>query len=694
MGCLSPPFLPFRPSPPSDEYHSSHHCRLLGHFVEMPAAKDSPQNKERVLAYVAEGFTVEEAADKIGTSDRSIYRWKAKDATFAAALDAHIHKPVREKPVLDPEREMPDKGPFVRWRMEYLGRPTPRHQLPIVRAYEDRTNRFVIVLGPPGSGKDTTAGELILHAKCDDTKQLRVAWLMRSEKFSQRRLTQRLEPYLVDPMTYERRPLDTPGGQKPAKNLITDFGPFRWSHDLTYPDGTKVPRAGWNNTEKYFVRFGPREADPDLWASGIQGNLYGSRIGLLVLSDPWTPEDRTTQPPTLQGQVEWVKGTVRSRLDGRGRLIVLGTKLFDGDPYDQLISYFVGQSQVVESDGYYTKYANGVATVIYPAIQHDADGNEVSYWPERFPLEPQWEIDGQWVPASELDAKQANAQGASRIEGLGELREADPKLFETLYQQNPPPRDLTGSFTRALLDHCDDASRTFGVYHPSETLVLGIDPALSGGAGWVLWGVNQTEGTATVVDFFFGEGLGSQGLRSKLIEEPLRTYRPRWTVYESNRDTMALDFPEIQQAIEESRTTVRKRYTGPGRAVGDDSVPRMAFDMSAGAIRIPAATPQDQRKAELFKQHFLNWDQKQQGRETNTKWRHIQDDLAMAAYVGWVSCVKPMLERLRKPGPIQRLVPSSVRERWTHHPKPKSKPKVQAGSLIDQFYEWEGSDAS
>ena len=642
------------------------------------------RQREFIAAYTRDDCpTLTEARKRVRLSQSLYHDWLSEDKSFKNQIDAaklekramreHLAKQAVSDLVLDENRAFRPVPKLVDFRMEYFGFPTPPHHDPVVRAYEDKTNLRIIVLGPPGSGKDSISRDIVAHASME-ARATRVSWIMKNEKFSKRRIAQRLEPYLTDKATYRTAP-EGPGTQVPARNLIDDFGPFRWESGMRWLDGTKVEKTTWNTSEMYYIRRGAVEADPNLWATGIKGQLYGARVDLMVVSDPFDREDQKS-PTMRKEKLDWFMGTVRSRLDERGRIMVLGTRLMPGDGYEDLMEAYIGDSRIVHQDGYYTKYANGTATVIYPAIQYDDTGEEVSYWPERFPIYGRIEYldDTEVVLTPDVLESLSDEElhyitdvpGAVRVQGLNEIRETSPSLFQIMYQQDPPEED-EGEFSDALLDHCDDPTRTFGQYIPGEYLIHGVDPARTGGAAWWIWGLDLETGVFTLVDYFFGERLGVQGIKNQLIMEPLRKFLPRALVFEINRDSATLEMPEVLEEVRRTNTEIVPHTTQHyNRNVGDVAVSRMVFDMRDGRIRWPAATAADRDRLKLVKQHFKNWDRREQAKSQGlARWKSLgQDDISMAAWVGWVHGKDVFRKSTRKLRTRLRRIPEITKRRW------------------------------
>ena len=655
---------------------------------------------DRMVAAIAKTGSVETALHESQVPRRTHeswlkrYPWYKKDCANARNAAKEWAKSVaRDKLVFDPNRKLRRKPDFATWRREYIGRPVARHQEPVIEAMDDRTNLVVIVLGPPGSGKDVTSCDYVLYTSCDGYQK--VAWIMESEKFSIRRVNQLIGPYLTEPQTYGHAPRG-PDCTKPTRSLIEDYGPFQWERGMTFPDGTPVPRPRWTAEEKYFLYSKAPEAEPNLWATGINGTLYGARSDLMIISDPFTVENQRS-PTARADQMAWIDGTMESRLDEAGRLIVLGTRVAAYDNYGVLLDQFTRGAHVIYENGYYQKWSNGTATVIYPAVQVDDSGAEVSYWPERFPLNDHFTRGGEVAAvADDLDdagLMEMSATGASRERGLLGIRERKPETFQTLYQQQPPASS-TGDFTEAVLNHCDDPDRTYGLAFPGEILVLGIDPARTGGAAWVMWAVNRKQGTVALVDSFYGERLGMVGLREKLLLDPINRYLPRYVCYETNYEASVLDHPDIKQALRDTSAELVLHRTGPGgynRTDSDVGLPGMVFRMRDGTIRFPALTTEDVRKTKQLKDHFLAWDMKTAAKRTRSgQFKHIPDDLAMAAWIGFTKA-QSLLDRRGKIV-AQRGTTSAVQRAWGHQLKPKDEPAKQREPL-DVLGLWMGGNA-
>ena len=233
-----------------------------------------------------------------------------------------------------------------------------------------------------------------------------------------------------------------------------------------------------------------------------------------------------------------------------------------------------------------------------------------------------------------------------------------------MYQQQPP-EEVTGDFTDATLDAADDEERTFGVYRPNELIVIGVDPARTGGAAWVAWAVNRDKSTITLIDYFFGKKLGIRGIKSKLVTQPIALYDPVWFCYEINREAAVIEDPEIERVFKEFNTNVYRHNTHwANRTSNTIGVPSLSFFMRNGTIRWPMMTAADRDRTQLVKDHFKTWDRKTALDLNRAALKGHPDDIAMAAWVGFVKALA-LLERRSGGSKRQAMpVPKSVMRNW------------------------------
>ena len=608
------------------------------------AAKQARQ--DRFLETLITASSIEEAAGLAGVSRDTVYTWR-HDPTFARRMEkvmglVNVRKSaVRNKDlvVFDPFRAKPVPPPLSQFRRDVFGFPSTATQAAFCRAYDDLTNLVIFWVAPAGGGKDVTAMHAVAHAAAAEVPRLGV--LCENEGQAKKRIDSYLDPYFTDPTLYTRAP-DIPGGTVPTTNFIEDWGPWRFDSRLRLPDGTKPPQTKWEAHNKWFVGRATPMADPSLWAVGLGSSIAGSRVQLMVCSDLFTVENQRN-PGFRKDQLDLINGTLASRFDEAGRLIFLNHHV--GPPgasnLIELMETYIAGARVISRLGDYTKYSNGVATIITPALTVAETGELTSYWPARFPIRDTLILGDRRFIAADLthDENKALAQqGARRIRGLVETRQRiGDGLFNLIYQQSPESSAF-GDFTTEVLDGCDDPTRSFGMSRPGEMLIQGVDPARSGGAAWVMWAVNGETGIQTVVDFWAGEGLGFTGMRSQLIAAPVEQWRPRYLVWEDNYEGETPLHPDAAAILRRFNTTLKLHHTGHNRTTGTWNVISMLDDMRDGLIRFPAATESDRLAMRRLKEHFMAFEsggytERKVGSVTR---RRLQpDDGCMAAWIGW-----------------------------------------------------------
>jgi len=629
--------------------------------------------KKKMLRYLDEGHTLREVYRKFEISYSVMQRLRLADVDFDEKVRAITRLAgrvgARKQSVYDPDRKIPPKGSFEDWRMRYLGRPTTLLGQAIAGAMLDETNRVVFILAPPGGGKDTTVGDVLLYVKCDDRSYLRCAWIMENDNFSVRRIAQRIEPYLTDPQAYRVKPYATPGGAVPVGSLIKDYGPFKAEPGMEYPDGTLVAKTTWTQHElRFLASAAAPEAEPDLWATGMGGALYGARVGLMVFSDLVTKENQS-RPTDKETDFQWCIGTADSRLDTTGRLVSLGTRVAAEDNHERLMEHYIGKAEPwsVEQTGPLTKttYTNGVCVIVCVAIWVDEEGEERSYDETRFPLDGKWQLrNGNRIDLAALSIDEAAARNAKRILGLREIRERDPDWFDTAYQQNPSADSSQFDFTDPILDLCSDPRRSYGKALPGEIRVLCVDPARAGGAAWAVLGLDLEEQTIAVVDYKTFAGLGVVGIKQRLIIDPITVWQPRYLSYEVNHEQGVLYDPETQKVIADFGVTVVPHQTHKNRMDREIGVASVASEMRDRRLLFPTALTSDQAKTRLLRQHFKNWDAAPKKiRSKNMRTAH-PDDLAMAIWPGVLLARKLFAAAERRDMGMRPAVPASVLRRW------------------------------
>lgn len=642
-------------------------------MIEAPEGFDPrgvATRKARFLDAFADSPTLAAALAKVLERNQTVYRWRDSDPDFAVAYMRIERDRARGKQNsriirFDPFREMPPVPDLVDFRRLVFGFPSTGTQEAFAKAWDDKTNLWIFWEAPAGAGKDVTVMQAVAQAAAKGLDKM--GCVMENERQAKKRIDSYLDPYFTDHSVYTRAP-DIPGGTKPEIDFIDAWGP--WKHDsrLRLPDGTKPPATKWDAYHKWFVGRTTPQADPSLWALGIESSIAGSRQQLLVMSDLFTTENQRSAT-FRKDQFEAITGTLDARLDARGRLVVLNHHVRQRGESNlvRMEEQYVGTARVVRRDGDYTKYANGVAVVRTPALRVE-DGILISYWPDMFPVEAELELpDGTRVPAaglSDAEHDELQAKGARRIRGLTDRRDTTPELFQLHYQQNPESQGF-GDFTQEALEAAFDDTRTLGVSLPTETLILSVDPARQGGCAWTVLGLDLQSGVTTLIDFWIGERLGFTGMREKLIKLPVELYRPVDMVWEDNYEGETPEHPEAREVLTRYHVRYVPWHTLTNRSEGDYAVMKMRDDMNRGLIRFPGATPADRMRCQDLFDHFRNFEQVgYTERKHASGARRLHDDGCLAFWMGWAH--GKVLSRVHKRREKRvSMVPDAIRNAFS-----------------------------
>ena len=606
-----------------------------------PSAQRTVARKAQFLDVYAGAPSRKAALTILSEGHQTVDRWRETDHEFAlnylkVERDKARGKKTGKTIPFDPFRDLPAVPGLVEFRRRVFGFPSTPTQTAFAQAWDDKTNLYIFWEAPAGAGKDVAAMQAVAQAAAGGLEKM--GCVMENEKQAKKRIDSYLDPYFTDHSVYTRAP-NIPGGVNPEIDFIDQWGPWKYDSKLRLPDGTQPPPTKWDAYHKWFVGRTTPQADPSLWALGIESSIAGSRQQLLVMSDLFTTENQRSAA-FRRDQFEAITGTLDARLDARGRLVILNHHVRQRGESNlvRMEEQFIGSARVVHQKGDYTKYANGVAVIRTPALRSE-DGVLVSYWPEMFPVEAQLELpDGTHIPAaglSDAEHETYTAAGARRIRGLLDRKQTAPELFQLHYQQNPESQGF-GDFTQEALEAAFDNTRTLGISLPTETLLLSVDPARQGGCAWTVLGLDMNDGTTTLIDFWIGERLGFSGMRDKLIKVPVELYRPVDLVWEDNYEGETPEHPEAREVLARYHVRYVPWHTHLNRSEGDYAVMKMRDDMNKGLIRFPGATPADRMRCQDLFDHFRNFEQAGYlERKHSSGARRLHDDACLAFWMGW-----------------------------------------------------------
>jgi hypothetical protein len=409
--------------------------------------------KAKVIAAIRDGVQVETAMALVQRTGETYKSWRKEDAAFREQIDAvrEIARAARTRAKGD-RVEVPD---FPEFCAEYLGMPLPEHHLrvwdvmhgreprnmhPAIRHQLGRPDRLLLNFAPFHSKTQVWSVQYALWRMLKDAN-VRIAVVSKTQQLA-KKIVGQIKSYLTMPQ-------------------------YAKLHAAFMPEGGWAG-SSWTRTEIFLSGVDVAQKDPTLQALGLGGQIYGSRLDLILLDD--LVDMKNTH--TYKELADWVGTEVDSRVDDNGILAVLGTRLGAHDLYSEL-------RDLLDWDGetpVWTYFAQ-------PAVLEMPVPADPSTWVTLWPFKPQ---DGtpMWDGPS-LAKKKAVLPSEAR--------------WQLTYQQMDASIDQvfpTGA-VMASIDHRRAAGPMEGLY-----TVLGVDPAANGYTAMTVMGLDRATGRRYVLDGF------------------------------------------------------------------------------------------------------------------------------------------------------------------------------------------------
>jgi hypothetical protein len=406
-----------------------------------------------VIAAIRDGVQVAEAMALVERTTETYKSWRADDKEFAAQVDAvrEIARSARTR--AKGERvEVPD---FPEFCAEYLGMPLPEHHLrvwdvmngreprnmhPAIRHQMGRPDRLLLNFAPFHSKTQVWSVQYALWRMVKDPN-VRIAVVSKTQQLA-KKIVGQIKSYLTMPQY-----------AKLAAAFMPEGG---WQG------------SSWTRTEIFLSGVDVAQKDPTLQALGLGGQIYGSRLDVILLDD--LVDMKNTH--TYKELADWVGTEVDSRVDDNGVLAVLGTRLGPNDLYSELRD-LLDWDQTTPVWTYFAQPA-----VLEMPVPSDPD-TWVTLWPRK-PQDgtPMWD-------GPSLAKKKAVLPTEAR--------------WQLTYQQMDASIDqvFPSGAVMASIDHRRAAGPMEGLY-----CVLGVDPAANGFTAMIVMGLDRVTGRRFVLDGF------------------------------------------------------------------------------------------------------------------------------------------------------------------------------------------------
>lgn len=285
----------------------------MSKFSEHTAKYRRASEERRIdfLGHLARGCTIAEACGRVGIHKNTYQRWRQRHPEFRAKASKLLAS---------------QRGPDAEWdgsaqdfERAYIPGPDGNPSEPtiytsaIYDALESTgEGEMALLLLPPGARKTTTTENWITSKLAQDPEH-RVLVISKSIDHA-RKTVGRVKSLMTDPFL--------------APELVTEFGPF-------YEEGQERKGKPWASDYITVAKRRSSQRDYSLTSRGWTSQIYGSRADTIVLDDPQTI-DNIEQTSKLANKFQ-LDIITRRPGPGKGRVIILGTRLGPGDFYEWLI---------------------------------------------------------------------------------------------------------------------------------------------------------------------------------------------------------------------------------------------------------------------------------------------------------------------------------------------------------------------
>jgi hypothetical protein len=514
---------------------------------------DVDKAKDKAIALLNEGKTVEQAMKVIGRSMGTWENWRRSDPAFKQRVDdLRAVKAARKAALTGDSDKDPFSYSFAEFRKEFLGQDTYRHQqawcdLIETGEYTPRVGEFfyqadpsrILINVPPFHAKSMTLTvEYCVYRICMEPN---VRILLVSKKQEQAKkflyaIKQRLTSTTYSKLQATYAP---EGGFRPERG-----------------DG-----ATWGANMFYVAGVDSGEKDPTVEALGIGGQIYGSRADLIILDDCVVLSNANE----YEKQIQWLESEVENRVRD-GKIIIVGTRLATTDLYSELTN---GE-----------RYLSGSSpwTVLrQPAVLQFADDPKdwVTLWPET---------------TSPMEVGQApNERGTyDAWPGHRMARERDkkpPKVWSLVYQQQDVAEDAVFN-PRCVMGSVDKRRKAgplkAGAWgHPrngmeGQYVIASMDPAMTGDTFTLVGAVDRKDNMRRILNAWVQPSPTPAYIRN-LIEEVTDMYGVNEWVIEQNAFQLFLIYDEdIQQFCRSRGVKITPHYTSRNKQDPDFGVASVA----------------------------------------------------------------------------------------------------------------------
>ena len=205
----------------------------------------------------------------------------------------------------------------------------PPHQLPWIETLDNPSILRSNTIAPPKYGKTPTMQDYVTKL-IGDNPAIHILYISNTA-------SQAIKPSLA------------------IRNTIE----FNIEYRALYPNVIPDKNTGWANSAWYVKRPNFADKDPTFQAAGVHGPVLGATVDVIILDDVADQENMATEYQRDK-LMEWLRGTVMSRLVPGGIARNIATRWHDADP-----------AALWEEDGWHTTVLparNEQGELTYPAF--------------------------------------------------------------------------------------------------------------------------------------------------------------------------------------------------------------------------------------------------------------------------------------------------------------------------------------
>ena len=511
------------------------------------SADEVVAKKALLVDALASGMSVNAACEKVGRSRKAYEAWRAKDPMFATAADeAKLRAKSNRVEYLAEAPKGTNGLGFAEFSEKYLGNRVWPHALNMVDIVEGREpahlhdsmiyepgsagNRRVLINIPPNHAKTMTLSVGYITYRVVMDPNINVLIISKTQEFS-KKILYAIKQRLTHPRW---------------AGLQQRFGP---------PDGFKATADMWT-AQRIYLGAAARDSDskdPTIEATSIGGQIYGARATLVLLDDTIT----LSNAAGYEGQSDWIRQEVASRLGPGGQIIVVGTRVASVDLYRHLR----------EPDG----YTDGVVPWTYlamPAVLEYGAGE--ADWKTLWPVSDEPFVETDEPVAAGIWPRWTGPR-------LAQVRnEVGPRKWSLVYQQADVAEDAT--FDPVCVRGSVNPNRNHGPLEDRSGwhIVMGVDPAIAGQMAVSVVAGSRETGQFKLLTMETLVNPTPAQIRDLLVETA-RRYEPHECLIEDNAFQGFLAQDEaLSLALSNLNVLLKSHHTGATKTDPDFGVASMA----------------------------------------------------------------------------------------------------------------------